>query len=64
MTVVNPANTDYRFYSVRTPQIFKEFRLPADEQDWTPGERRKFEHLEDLAERHGACIEINSYRIG
>lgn len=52
------------WFSVETPGVFKEYRLPACNEDWTAIEWHQFHFLEELADKHGTGIRRTSYRRG
>lgn len=58
------APASHTFFSVSTPSVFREHKLPACNADWTRADQRKYRELEQLAEAHGAHIQRTSYRRG
>jgi hypothetical protein len=52
------------WFSVETPNVFAEHKLPACETNWSRAHRRKFQQLEKLAEAHGTYIRRSSYGRG
>jgi hypothetical protein len=54
----------WTWFSVETPSVFKEHKLPASEADWSKGDRRDFRELEALADRHATHIRRSEYRRG
>lgn len=54
----------YAWYSVETPSVFREIKLPACDADWTTTQRRQHEKLTDLAERHGTHVRYSQHRRG
>ncbi len=52
------------WFSVETPSVFQEAKLPACEADWAPNHQRTFATLEAIAERHGTHIHRSTYRRG
>lgn len=54
----------HTWFCVETPSVFREYKLPVNETDWSRADERKFAELEELAERHGTHIQRNSYRRG
>ena len=54
----------YLWFSVETPSVFREYKLPACSSDWSRSDGRKLRELETLAERHGTHIHRSAYRRG
>ena len=54
----------HHWFSVSSPSVFKEYKLPSDPAKWTTRDKGKFNTLKALAEIHGAAINRNSYRTG
>lgn len=52
------------YFSVSTPSVFREYKLPDLESEWTNADERKFSELEDLAERYETHIHRSTYRLG
>lgn len=52
------------WYSVSTPSVFLEYRLPADDAHLTATHRRQYAELQRLAERHGTYVCASPYRRG
>ena len=52
------------WFSVETPSVFKEIKLPACNADWTKSQWTQFNKLEALAEAHGTHIQRSTYRRG
>ena len=53
----------HTWFSVSTPSVFREYKLPECESDWSRADKRKFSELESLAERHGAHVHRSTYRL-
>jgi hypothetical protein len=58
------APATHTWFSVETPSVFREYKLPASEADWTAFDHRKFGELEELAKRHATHIHRSEYRRG
>ena len=56
--------SSHLWFSVETPSVFREHKLPASNTDWTRADERKFSELEALAERHGTHVHRSTYRRG
>jgi hypothetical protein len=54
----------YCWYSVSTPSVFREYKLPVCDSRATRSEKRKFAELHDLAEQHGTRVHASPYRRG
>jgi hypothetical protein len=54
----------HSWFSVETPSVFKEYKLPACNADWSRADKRNHEHLEDLAKAHRTSVRVTSYRRG
>ena len=54
----------YAWFSVSTPGVFKEHRLPGCEGDWSAADRRKYRELEAIAERHRTHVVHSTWRRG
>ena len=54
----------FAYYSVETPAVFVERLLPIDPNQRDIDNRREWEKLLDLAERHGTHIHSSPYRRG
>lgn len=54
----------YQWHSVETPTVFREYRLPVEDDDWKPEHHRQYAELIRLAARHGATILATNYRRG
>lgn len=54
----------WQWYSVSTPSVFCEFKLPVDDAIMTRTHRRQYAKLQRLAEQHGTRIQASSYRLG
>jgi hypothetical protein len=52
------------WFSVETPQVFREYKLPADNAQWTKADEQKIAELEHLAERHRTYIHRSDFRRG
>ena len=52
------------WFSVETPSVFREIKLPTPREDWTRSERRAYSDLEALAERYGTHVHCSLYRRG
>jgi hypothetical protein len=64
-----PTNTEktlqnWCWYSVETPQVFKEIKLPNDASSWSDENWATFWELEHLAERHGTYMQRSSFSRG
>jgi hypothetical protein len=57
------AREGYRFYSVITPSVAKEYELPERDEDMTAADERKYRRLETLAEKHGTHIQSSTYAL-
>jgi len=49
---------EYAYYVVETPWVFREAKLQRDAKDFSKIDKREYERLQDLAESHGASIQI------
>jgi hypothetical protein len=54
----------WTWFSVETPSVFKEYKLPASEADWEPTHEQCYRELETLAERYGKPIHRSGYLRG
>lgn len=54
----------HMWFSVETPNVFKEYKLPASNTDWTKADWRKFNELKAMAENHGTHVHCTAYRKG
>ena len=54
----------FRWYSICTPGVFLEYRLPVSDARMTRKHRRQYRELLDLSERHGCVIVALDYRRG
>lgn len=54
----------WAWYSVETPSVFQEIKLPAAEEDFTAAQSRQYKRLEALAEQHGTNVRYSQYRRG
>jgi hypothetical protein len=54
----------WMWFSVETPSVFKEHKLPASSADWSTADQRKFRELETLAENYSTHIHRSGYRRG
>ena len=54
----------WTWFSVETPSVFKERKLPASEADWSKDDRRNYHELEALADRYATYIRRSEYRRG
>ena len=52
------------WFSVETPSVFKEYRLPASNEDWNAVQWHQFHFLEEMAEKYETHIHRTSYRRG
>ncbi len=55
---------EYHYFSVITPGVFKEYKLPANLDDWSETHQRRFERLERLADQCHTYIRQSTYRLG
>ena len=55
---------DDMWFSVETPQVFAEYKLPADEKRWSRTQGSQYLRLVDLADAHGTHIKRTAYRRG
>lgn len=56
-----PDSESWQWYSVETPSVFREYRLP---ENMTQEHYRQYAELQQLAELHQAPITCTSYRRG
>lgn len=52
------------YYSVCTPSVFREYRLPHCEEDMNKNHKRKLRQLERIAEQYGTHVEYTWYERG
>lgn len=52
------------WFSVETPNAFRETKLPANSLTWSKLQWQQFHKLTAMAERHGTSIRRSSYRRG
>jgi len=57
-----PAN--WRWYSVETPSVFREFKLPVDDGHMTSSHKKQLRVLKNLAEIHSTSIKSSAFRRG
>ena len=58
------APASHTWFSVETPSVFKEYKLPASEADWTKADSAHFRELETLADNYDTHIRRSEYRRG
>lgn len=54
----------WMWYSVSTPSIFREFKLPVADEHMTSTHRKQYRELQALAAAHGTHIHESGYRRG
>jgi hypothetical protein len=54
----------FMWYSVETPQVFVEHKLPVEDQYMSATHKRRYQQLLDLAEQHGTTIRVSRQRRG
>lgn len=54
----------HTWFSVETPSVFREHKLPACETAWSATDKKKHRELVALAERHGTYVHTCGYRRG
>lgn len=54
----------FRWYSVETPSVFREYKLPESDAHMTRTEKCQYRELQRLAEQHGTSIRAHDYRRG
>ena len=54
----------WAWFSVETPSVFREYKLPACDLNWSRDDKRKHAELTKLAERHGTAIRVTVCRRG
>jgi hypothetical protein len=54
----------WMWFSVETPSVFKEYRLPASSADWSAADQRKFIALSVIADEHATYVHRSGYRRG
>jgi hypothetical protein len=52
----------WAWFSVETPRVVREYKLPACDLNWTRDDKRKHAELTKLAERHGTAIRVSACR--
>jgi hypothetical protein len=58
------APNSWLWYSVDTPSVFREYKLPTDDTIMTRTHKRQYRELQELAEIHGCRINALPYRRG
>lgn len=53
----------FAWFSVETPAVFREYRLPLHGYE-TRTEKRQRKELEAIAEVHGTSVKVHGYRRG
>jgi len=52
------------WYSVETPSVFREFKLPVDDGHMTSTHKKQLRVLKNLAEIHSTSIKSSAFRRG
>lgn len=55
---------DWMWYSVETPSVFSEIKLPANDGDMTRRHWQQYRRLQRLAQDYGTHIVQSSHRRG
>jgi hypothetical protein len=54
----------YAYYSVSTPNVFKERLLPIDDCSWTVEQASQWNALSELADEMGTIVNQTGYKRG
>jgi len=58
------AKAGYRWFSVFTPTVFREFHLPVDDNQRDAEQARQWDHLVNLARSYDTYVRASVYRVG
>lgn len=58
------APASHAWYSVETPQVFREIKLPVLDRHMTAAQKRQYRNLLALAEQHGTHVRESQFRRG